>query len=293
MRVSSESKTCGCDDVDVPLLQNVAQGFDAMGFLPLTKMGQIQWLPGYERTDPVVLSTASATDSSVSARTLVSPTTRDSTMTTSSSNTSSSTSTIATPTTANAAATDGSTDSNDSSSPLTTGEKAAIGIGAILGSALIMSMLIVGFRNRQEAKQEKKEYVNDDRTQDQEKNVITPASEPAMLDAEAIQRDSTWSGQKSELPGSPPGPSHIRTASPISEAPTRNDEHVIVYQPFRYRNAEMGGGIELSQEERSIWPGVDYAAYRAQQARNENYGQAGHSGRDGRGGTGDAHELPG
>lgn len=294
MRVSPESQNCTCEDSEQPLLINAPTGLVAMGFLPLTKMGTIRWEPGYERTDPVAPTTASATASSDLTRTLASPTTREITTTTSSSDTGNSTtktsiSTTATLTTANTAA----TDSDDSSSPLTTGGKAAIGIGAVLGSALLVGMVISGIVIRRKPKQEKDEFVNDDSPQDQEKIILTPASEPAMLNAESTQRDSTWSGQKSELPGSPPGPSLIGILSPVSEAPTRNDEHVIVYKPFQYRNADVGNSAGLSQSERPSWAGADYMTYEGQQARDEDYDQAGHSGRGGRGGTGNAHELPG
>lgn len=233
-------------------------GLVAEGFLPMSKMGEISWLPGYSRTDPAAPSTASGASSSISTVTLGAATTRGPTTITSSS-----------PSNADSPTTGGSSDPSDptlsavQSAPTDdaqqgnthTGEVAGLAVGgSLIGCAAIGAGIFLLYRRRRTQTQgatKAQALVFDNAPQDQEKNTPTIPSVPEDLNLESTQHNSTITSQHSELPGTPADASYISSASPSTTHPPSKNEYDVYYRPYQYRDPSAEIGLASGSPERT------------------------------------------
>lgn len=297
VRVSPQSEDCKCHDNDEALLPDTPTGLVAMGYLPASKMGEISWEAGWQRTDPVVPSTSSADDAVETSSPADSnddnsnlqsqypaTTSSSSPSSTDSSTTGDSAQTAAASSATSAAAGSGG---DNSSSGLSPGSKTGIGVSiGLLGSLAGLGIFVFARRLREQRKQEKEHIVNYNNQQDQEKNISISSAGPAMLDAVSTQRSSNQTGQKSELPGTPADRSFMSTASPNAKSSPPKEEYDIVYRPFRYQSVDAEANSDSVRLNGWSTDPYYHTAPFAYYRRNDSGGTGG-------GQDDGVHELPG
>ncbi|KAK5628664.1 hypothetical protein RRF57_004379 [Xylaria bambusicola] len=220
----------------MPMLENIAS-------LPLKLGGSISWFPGHEPTISASMQTTLPTlTQSTGSTTLVSPASGESAT---ESNLSASPTSPTSPTLAAATA-------PPPSGGLSTGEKAGIGIGSVLGTAVIVGLIIattVLYRRR--AKKETPNF-----------QPFLPTVEPDPIQPSAIQPDpptpsfSPLGGFKAELPADGPSSANSIAPSSIPNSPNPTQSSgqspalsMSPYQPYRpgtYANSRYSNVSQIS-----------------------------------------------
>lgn len=182
---------------------------------------------------------------------------------------------------------------DDEPAELDTGSKVGVGIGVAAIGVSVLVAIFIGTQRLRNFYRGKKQRSTDDFDNQQSNDKASeppPPPEPAMLDAEPTKRNSAWSNPKSELPGSPTDGINATTVSQSTSSSMQKEENTIVYKPFRYQGAELGGISELSEHPAPVWSYNTYRSYRPEQSSGANDFRA--NANAGSNGGSNIYELP-